>query len=76
MRDERPELGTLICGGDGPRIGAVTTVLFCFWLAWSRFRVIISLLDKSQPSVFAAVDVALRRCGGARLTCSPTTRRR
>jgi hypothetical protein len=50
--------------GDGPRIGGVATVLFCFWLAWSRFRVVIPLLDKSWPSVSAAVDVALRRAGG------------
>jgi hypothetical protein len=25
--------------GDGPKIGSAATVLFCFWLAWSRFRV-------------------------------------
>ncbi len=51
--------------GDGPLIGQVKTTLFCLWLAWSRFRVVIPLLDKSQPSVFAAIDVALRRAGGA-----------
>jgi hypothetical protein len=34
------------------------------WLAWCRFRVVLPLLDKSQPSVWAAVDVALRRAGG------------
>jgi hypothetical protein len=50
--------------GDGPRIGEVTTVLFCLWLAWCRFRVVLPLLDKSGPSVWAAVDVALRRAGG------------
>jgi len=50
--------------GDGPRIGEVTTILFCLWLAWSRFRVVLPLLDKSAPSVWAAVDVALRRAGG------------
>ena len=50
--------------GDGPRIGAAPTILFCFWLAWSRFRVITPMLDKTQPAVFAAVDVALRRIGG------------
>jgi hypothetical protein len=51
--------------GAGPRIGGLATILFCFWLAWSRFRVVIPLLDKSAPSVFAAVDAALRRVGGA-----------
>jgi len=50
--------------GDGPRIGAAETVLFCLWLAWSRFRVVIPLLDKTWPSVAGAVDVALRRVGG------------
>jgi hypothetical protein len=50
--------------GDGPRAGGTATILFCLWLAWSRFRVVLPLLDKSQPSVFAAVDVALRLAGG------------
>ena len=49
---------------DGPRIGGTATILFCLWLAWSRFRVVLPLLDKSQPSVLAAVDAALRRIGG------------
>jgi hypothetical protein len=51
--------------GDGPRIDEVKTVLFCAWLAWSRFRVVIALRDKTAPSVFAALDVTLRRLGGA-----------
>jgi hypothetical protein len=50
--------------GDGPRIGGTATILFCLWLAWSRFRVVLPLLDKSQPSVLAAIDIALRRIGG------------
>lgn len=50
--------------GDGPRIAGAATVLFCFWLAWSRFRVVAPLLDKTLPSVHAAIDVALRRVGG------------
>jgi hypothetical protein len=49
---------------EGPRIGGGSTVLFCFWLAWCRFRVVVPLLDKAQPSVFAAIDTALRRVGG------------
>ena len=51
--------------GDGPIIDGVKTVLFCAWLAWSRFRVVIALRDKTTPSVFAALDVTLRRLGGA-----------
>jgi hypothetical protein len=50
--------------GDGPVIGTSTTVLFCLWLAWSRFRVVIPLLDRTWPSVAGAVDVALRKAGG------------
>ena len=48
----------------GRPAGGAATVLFCLWLAWSRFRVVLPLLDKSAPSVWAAVDVALRRAGG------------
>jgi transposase len=51
--------------GDGPVIDGVKTVLFCAWLAWSRFRVVLPIRDKTLPSVFAALDVTLRRLGGA-----------
>ena len=50
--------------GDGPVIAGAATVLFCLWLAWCRFRVVIPLLDKTQPSVWAACDAAFRRAGG------------
>ena len=50
--------------GDGPRIDGVKTVLFCAWLAWSRFRVVIPLRDKTLPSVFAALDTTFRLLGG------------
>jgi hypothetical protein len=49
---------------DGPRVAGVPRALFCFWLAWCRFRVVVPLLDKTTPSVFAAIDTALRRLGG------------
>jgi len=51
--------------GDGPVIDGARTTLFCAWLAWSRFRVVLAILDKTAPSVFAALDVTLRRLGGA-----------
>ncbi len=51
--------------GDGPVIEGVKTTLFCAWLAWSRFRVVLAILDKTAPTVFAALDVVLRRIGGA-----------
>ncbi len=38
--------------------------MFCAWLAWSRFRVVLALRDKTMPSVFAALDVTLRKVGG------------
>lgn len=50
--------------GDGPVVGGVPTVLFCLWLAWSRYRVIVPLLDKTWPSVAGAIDTALRELGG------------
>jgi len=40
-------------------------VLFCAWLAWSRFRVVVPLRDKTLPSVVLGLDRALRRFGGA-----------
>jgi transposase len=51
--------------GDGPRVGGRSTVLFCAWLAWSRFRVIVPLWDRTMPSVVMALDRALRAFGGA-----------
>jgi transposase len=51
--------------GDGPVIDGVKMTLFCAWLAWSRFRVVLAIRDKTSPSVMAALDVTLRRIGGA-----------
>ena len=51
--------------GDGPVIDGAKTVLFCAWLAWSRFRIVIALRDRTIPSVFAALDAAFRLLGGA-----------
>ena len=42
--------------GDGPEIAGAATVLFCLWLAWSRFRVVLPILDKTQ-----AVGLGRRR---------------
>jgi hypothetical protein len=50
--------------GDGPVVNGAATVLFCFWLAWCRFRVVIPILGKTQASVQAACDAAFRRIGG------------
>ena len=51
--------------GQGPVVGGVEGVLFCAWLAWSRFRVILALPDRTMPSVIAALDRTLRAVGGA-----------
>jgi hypothetical protein len=51
--------------GDGPLVNGQRTTLFCAWLAWSRYRVVLPIRDKTLPSVFAALDVVLRRLGGA-----------
>ena len=50
--------------GDGPRIGGTRTHLFCAWLAWSRFRVILPMRDKKLPSVISALDRCFRIIGG------------
>lgn len=50
--------------GTGPTVAGVATVLFCAWLAWCRFRVILPILDKSLPTVMACIDTALREFGG------------
>jgi transposase len=51
--------------GEGPVVAGLKTVLFVAWLAWSRFRVVIALRDKTQPSVIAALDRTFRILGGA-----------
>ncbi|MCA1697650.1 MAG: IS21 family transposase [Actinobacteria bacterium] len=51
--------------GDGPEVDGRSTVLFCAWLAWSRFRVVLPLWDRTMASVVMALDRALRRLGGA-----------
>lgn len=50
--------------GDGPVIDGVKAVLFVAWVAWSRFRVVIPLRDRSTGSVFAALDRCFRLMGG------------
>lgn len=51
--------------GEGPVIEGRRTSLFCAWLAWSRFRVVLPLWDRTMPSVIMALDCALRAFGGA-----------
>ena len=49
----------------GPMLAGQRVVLFVAWLAWSRFRVVVPLRDRTMPSVIAALDATFRRLGGA-----------
>ncbi len=53
--------GPLVPGPDGQPRG---TLLFCAWLAWSRFRVVLPTWDRTLPTLIACLDVMLRRIGG------------
>jgi hypothetical protein len=54
--------GPLVLGPDGqPR----STWLFCAWLAWSRFRVVIPTWDRKLETLLACLDATLRQLGGA-----------
>ena len=60
--------------GAGPVIAGRRTNLFCAWLAWSRFRVVIATWDRTLPTVIACVDRAMRRLPAVhRRIGSPTT---
>jgi transposase len=50
--------------GEGPRIGSRRTSLFCAWLAWCRFRVVIPTWDKTLGTLLACIDQTLGRLGG------------
>ena len=50
--------------GDGPMVCGVRAVLFCAWLASSRFRVVVPLRDKTMPSVVIGLDRTLRLIDG------------
>lgn len=51
--------------GHGPTVGGRGTLLFCAWLAWSRFRVVLPVWDRTLPSLLACLDATLRAIGGA-----------
>jgi Mu transposase-like protein len=51
--------------GEGPRIAGRRTQLFCCWVAWSRFRVVLPAWDQGLGSLTACLDRALRIIGGA-----------
>lgn len=51
--------------GQGPSIAGRSTNLFCAWLGWSRFRVVIPTWDRTLPTVIGCLDRAMRTFGGA-----------
>lgn len=50
--------------GTGPSIAGRATLLFCAWLAWSRFRVVIPVWDRTLPTVLSCLDETFRRVEG------------
>ncbi|KUJ66122.1 hypothetical protein ACZ90_40440 [Streptomyces albus subsp. albus] len=53
--------GPLVPGPDGARR---RTALFCAWLPWSRFRVVIPCWDQTLPTLTCCLDSTLRGLGG------------
>jgi transposase len=71
-----PGLWIQVDWGEGPRVGGRRTQLFCAWLAWSRFRVVIPAWDQTLGTLVSCVDAMLRRLGGVPtylLTDNPRT---
>jgi transposase len=55
--------------GHGPKVAGRQVTLWVAWLAWSRFRVVIPVLDKTIPSIAACLDVSFRAFGGVPTYC-------
>jgi transposase len=53
--------GPVVPGPDGK---SRDTVLFCAWLAWSRFRVVLPVWDRTLPTLISCLDAMLRIIGG------------
>lgn len=49
--------------GWGPVVRLRQTYLFCAWLAWSRFRVVIPTWDRTSGTVLVCLDRTLRSIG-------------
>ena len=50
--------------GAGPLVAGRPSWLFCLWLAWSRYRVVLPAWDRQLPTLIAQLDGALRILGG------------
>lgn len=49
----------------GPAVKGRATNLFCAWVAWSRFRVVIPTWDRTLPTTIACLDATPRAFGAA-----------
>jgi hypothetical protein len=54
--------GPVVPSPDG---GMRRTALFCGWLAWSRFRIVIPCWERTLPALVRSLDASFRRLGGA-----------
>jgi transposase len=59
-----PGLWLQVDWGKGPEIGGRKTWLFCAWLAWSRFRVVIPVWDSTVGTLASNLDATFRAIGG------------
>lgn len=50
--------------GEGPVIAGRKTNLFCAWLAWSRYRIVIPTWDRTVVTVILCLDQVFRKLGG------------
>jgi hypothetical protein len=48
----------------GPVAAGVGTLLWSCWLPWSRFRVVIPIMDRSKRSLAICIEQTMRRFGG------------
>lgn len=55
--------------GHGPKVAGRQVTLWVAWLAWSRYRVVIPVLDKTIPSIAACLDASFRAFGGVPTYC-------
>ena len=50
--------------GTRPTVAGRATLLFCAWLEWSRFLVVIPTWDRTLPTVLGCLDTTLRTIVG------------
>ena len=50
--------------GDGPLVEERKSGLFCAWLSWRRYRVVLPIRDTTLPTLLGCLDTTLRAVGG------------